>query len=117
MGHALGVCRVGARGTPDGVDGDKQPDEMPDPKERYRRGLPNYHNPMRGIGGAAPTYSALTLRLGLAIFGFVVCVAVAIWLLMIDAPAPFVMILVLLAIVAVIDLAVIVRRKRRGEPG
>ena len=104
-------------GRHDDVDGDKRPNETPDSKTRYRRGLPNYHNPLRGIGGAAPTYSALTLRLGLAIFGFVVCVVFAILLLMIEAPAPFVIILVLLAIVAVIDLTVIIWRKRRGEPG
>ena len=36
---------------------------------------------------------------------------------MIKAPISFVVVLLALAAVAVIDIAVIVRRKRRGEPG
>jgi hypothetical protein len=36
---------------------------------------------------------------------------------LIKAPIGFVVVLLALAAVAVIDLAVIVRRKRRGEPG
>jgi hypothetical protein len=38
-------------------------------------------------------------------------------LYLIKAPIGFVVVLLALAAVAVIDLAVIVRRKRRGEPG
>jgi hypothetical protein len=88
-----------------------------DPKGRYQRGLPGYHDPTAGIGGAAPATSALTLRLWLALFGFVICSAFAIWLYLISAPFGFVAALLVLAAVAVIDIAVILRRKRRGEPG
>jgi hypothetical protein len=84
---------------------------------RYRKGLPGYHDPTAGIGGAAPAISALTLRLGLAVFGLVICTAFAIWLYLINAPVGFVAVLLALAAVAVIDMAVILRRKRRGEPG
>jgi hypothetical protein len=75
------------------------------------------HDPTAGIGGAAPATSALTLRLWLAVFGLVICTAFGIWLYLIKAPIGFVVVLLALAAVAVIDLAVIVRRKRRGEPG
>lgn len=88
-----------------------------DQKGRYDRGLPGYHDPTAGIGGAAPAISALTLRLCLAVFGLVVCTAFAVWLYLIDAPIGFVVALVALAVVAVVDIAVILRRKRRGEPG
>jgi len=69
------------------------------------------------MGGAAPAISALTLRLWLAVFGLVICTAFAIWVYLINAPIGFVAVLLTLAAVAVIDLAVILRRKRRGEPG
>jgi hypothetical protein len=88
-----------------------------DRRGRYRRGLPGHHDPTAGIGGAAPAISALTLRLWLAVFGFVICTAFAIWVYLINAPIGFVAVLLTLAAVAVIDLAVILRRKRRGEPG
>jgi hypothetical protein len=64
-----------------------------------------------------PAYSALTLRLWLAVFGLVVCTGLAIWLYLIDVPIGFVVVLAVLAVIAVVDIAVIVRRKRRGEPG
>src|SRR6478672_11577726 len=41
------------------------PDD-PGERRRFERGLPDYHNPFGGIGGAAPARSALTLRLVLA---------------------------------------------------
>jgi Family of unknown function (DUF6343) len=88
-----------------------------DRKGRYRRGLPGYHDPTSGIGGAAPSISALTLRLWLAVFGLVICTAFAIWAYLIIAPIGFVVVLLALAAVAVIDIAVILRRIRRGEPG
>ena len=31
--------------------------------EEYEQGLPGYHDPTAGFGGAAPARSALTLRL------------------------------------------------------
>jgi len=79
--------------------------------------LPGYHDPTSGIGGAVPAVSALTLRLWLAVFGFVTCTAFAIWAYLINAPIGFAVVLLALAAVAVIDIAVILRRKRRGEPG
>jgi hypothetical protein len=85
--------------------------------ERYGKGLPGYHDPTAGIGGAAPATSALTLRLCLAVFGLVISTAFAIWLYVIKAPIVFLVVLVTLATTAAIDIAVIVRRKRRGEPG
>ena len=87
------------------------------PAERYRKGLPGYHDPTAGIGGAAPAYSALTLRLVLAAFGLLSCTALVIGLLVIRAPIAFVVVSVILAATAAIDIAVVVRRKRRGEPG
>ena len=85
--------------------------------ERYRSGLPGYHDPTAGIGGAAPASSALTLRLWLAVFGLLVSAVLAIWLYLIDVPSGFVIVLVVLAATALIDIGVIVRRKRRGEHG
>jgi uncharacterized protein DUF6343 len=96
---------------------DDQRDEKSVRKERYRSGLPGYHDPTARIGGAAPASSALTLRLWLAVFGLLVSAALAIWLYLIDVPSGFVIVLVVLAATALIDIAVIVRRKRRGEPG
>ena len=87
------------------------------PKERYRRGLPGYHDPTAGIGGAPPAISALRLRLYLAVFGLVSCTGFAIWLYVVNAPVVLVITLLSLAAVAAIDIAVIARRKRRGEPG
>jgi hypothetical protein len=100
-----------------GVVDDERPGKGSDRNGRYHKGLPGYHDPTAGIGGAAPATSALTLRLWLAVFGFVICTAFAIWSYMISAPIGFVVVLLALAAVAVIDIAVILRRKRRGEPG
>ena len=86
-------------------------------EERYRKGLPGYHDPTAGIGGAAPALSALTLRLCLAGFGMFACTALAIWLYLMGVPVGFVVVLVMLAAAGAVDIAVIVRRKRRGEPG
>jgi Family of unknown function (DUF6343) len=99
------------------VVADKRRGKRSDRKGRYDKGLPGYHDPTAGIGGAAPATSALTLRIWLAVFGLVICTAFGIWLYLIKAPIGFVVVLLALAAVAVIDLAVIVRRKRRGEPG
>ena len=97
--------------------GDDQRDTHPHSSERYRSGLPGYHDPTAGIGGAPLARSALTLRLWLAVFGLLTCAALAIWLYLIDVPGGFVIVLVVLAVTALIDVAVVVRRKRRGEPG
>jgi hypothetical protein len=98
------------------VTDDQQP-ERSTPDDLYRQGLPGYHDPTAGIGGAAPARSALTLRLWLAVFGLIVCTALAIWFYLIDVAIGFVAVPVLLAVAGIIDMAIILRRKRRGEPG
>jgi hypothetical protein len=82
-----------------------------------RRDYADYHDPLAGFGGAPPAYSALTLRLVLATFGVVVCCAGAVIFALVGAPVLIVVILAVFAAVAVIDIGVIIRRKRRGEPG
>jgi hypothetical protein len=59
----------------------------------------------------------LTLRLVLASFGLLLCAAVAVWLTIADAPVLLVAVFVVLAVIAAVDLIVVARRKRRGEPG
>jgi len=87
------------------------------PDADYRQGLPDHHDPTAGFGGAAPAQSALTLRLVLAAFGLLVCVAGGIVVLLAGAPLWFPVVLFVLAAVALVDLVVVARRKRRGEPG
>ena len=81
------------------------------------RGRPDYHDPLAGLGGAPAAYSALTLRLVLAIFGALVCAAGAALFAIVDAPVALVVVFAVFGAVAVVDLVVIIRRKRRGEPG
>jgi hypothetical protein len=97
--------------------GDERPDETSDSHEDESEGRPDYHNPLKGVAGAAPAYSALTLRLVLAGFGLVVSAIFAVWVWVVDGPALGVAVLALFALIAAVDLAVVVRRKRRGEPG
>lgn len=78
---------------------------------------PDYHDPTAGLGGAAPAQSALTLRLVLATLGVVASAACAVILAIAGASGLAVGVLVLLGLVAVADIVVILRRKRRGEPG
>jgi hypothetical protein len=80
-------------------------------------GRPGHHDPFAGIGGAAPAQSALSLRLALAVFGLVVCAALAVASVVLDAPDYLAWVLGALAVVALVDLVVVVRRKRSGEPG
>jgi hypothetical protein len=89
----------------------------PRSREDYERGLPDYHDPTAGLGGAPPARSALTLRLVLAAFGLVVCVAGGLVLLAADVPVWTAVVLFVLAAVALVDLGVVARRKARGEPG
>lgn len=70
-----------------------------------------------GIGGAAPARSALTLRAILAAFGLVFCSASAVVMHLAGVRIWVVAVLVVLAVAAAVDLVVILRRKRRGEPG
>ena len=86
-------------------------------RKDYEQGLPDYHDPTAGFAGAPPARSALTLRLVLAVFGLVVCVAGGIVLLVAGVPVWLAVVLFVLAAVALVDLAVVARRKARGEPG
>ena len=81
------------------------------------RGRDDYHDPTAGFLGAPPARSALTLRLVLAIFGFVVCATGAWALTWAEAGTFWVVLVALFAVVALVDIGVIVRRKVRGEPG
>ena len=96
---------------------DDRPGRGSVPDERYRKGLPGYHDPTAGIGGAPRALSPLTLRLSLAVFGMVTCAALAIWLYVMNVPIGFVVALVMLVAAGAVDIVVIARRKRRGEPG
>jgi hypothetical protein len=95
---------------------ERRPTGPPDGDGRHRD-YADYHDPLAGIGGAPPAYSALTLRLVLAAFGLVVCGIGALVLAIAGAPVAFVVFLAVLALIAAVDIVVIVRRKRRGEPG
>ena len=86
-------------------------------REDYERGLPDYHDPTAGFAGAPPAQSALTLRLVLAAFGLVVCVAGGVVLLLAGVPVWVAVVFFVLGAVALVDLAVVIRRKARGEPG
>lgn len=81
------------------------------------KGREGYHDPLAGVAGAAPARSALTLRIVLATFGLLACTAGAVVLWAADVPVVFPVLAALFAVVAVVDLVVVVRRKRRGEPG
>lgn len=89
------------------------PDEGP---RRAGTGRPDYHDPTAGIGGAPPSRSALTLRLLLAGFGFVLFLVAAIWLAAVDGPVALVVVFAVLALIAAVDIVVVIRRKARGEP-
>lgn len=82
----------------------------------YERGLPDYHDPTAGFGGAAPTYSALTLRIVLAGLSIVLCIGGAVMFALLDTVWGSV-VLGVLAVVMVVDLGWVIHRKRRGEPG
>ncbi|MGY1593811.1 DUF6343 family protein [Geodermatophilus sp. SYSU D00708] len=93
------------------------PRRRPRSREDYERGLPDHHDPTAGLAGAPPAQSALTLRLVLAAFGLVVCVVGGVLWLAAGLPGWAAAVLFVLAAVALVDLVVVVRRKRRGEPG
>jgi hypothetical protein len=84
---------------------------------RESRARPDHHDPTGGLWGAPPARSALTLRLVLALFGLLVCAGGALWNVADGGPTWLTVALVVLGVVAVVDLAVIIRRKARGEPG
>lgn len=83
----------------------------------YERGLPDYHDPTGGMWGAAPMYSALTLRLWLAGIGTVLCAVVGVlWIVLADQVWLGV-VMFAVAVGLVIDFGWVLHRKRRGEPG
>ena len=69
-----------------------------------------------GFGGAPPARSALTLRAVLAGFGLLFCAGAA-WFAFSAGVRTVGWILAVVAVVALVDLVVVLRRKRRGEPG
>jgi hypothetical protein len=85
-------------------------------REEYQRGLPGYHDPTAGYGGAAPTYSALTLRIWLAALSVLLCAGGAVLFSRFSAWWAVVL-LAVVAVGCVVDLVWVVHRKRRGEPG
>jgi hypothetical protein len=105
--HWKTLKRVEASGTQRDRDG----------PARFAAGLADYHDPTAGFAGAPPALSALTLRLVLAIFGLVTASGGAVLTIEVGGPIAFSVVLGLIAVTAGIDIAVIVRRKRRGEPG
>jgi hypothetical protein len=91
--------------------------ERPRSREDYERGLPDYHDPTAGFGGAPPAQSALTLRLILAVFGVLISVAGALIFLAVGVPVWVAVVFFIFAAIALVDLMVVIRRKARGEPG
>lgn len=85
-------------------------------REEYAQGLPDYHDPTGGFGGAAPTYSALTLRIVLAAVGLLLAAGAAVVFAIMGEVWPAVVFGVI-ALAAAIDLGWVIHRKRRGEPG
>jgi hypothetical protein len=77
----------------------------------------DYHDPTAGIGGAAPAASALTLRLWLAGAAIAGCIAGIVLTIVLGGSLGLVVILAIVAATAVLDVAVITRRKHRGEAG
>lgn len=82
----------------------------------FERGLPDHHDPVAGIGGAAPARSALTLRAVLAVFGLLFCAGGA-WFAFAAGFTVVGWLLAVIAVIALVDLGVVLNRKRRGEPG
>jgi len=87
-----------------------------DPR-RPARGRPDYHDPTAGIGGAAPAYSALTLRIVLSSLGVLFGIAIIIVALTVADEAVVLIGGILLTLLALVNLLVVLRRKARGEPG
>jgi hypothetical protein len=80
-------------------------------------GLPGYHDPTSGIGGSTQAISALTARLVLAIIGVAIGVIAGVTFILADAPIGLTVLMFVLGGLAGVDIMVVTRRKRRGEPG
>lgn len=90
--------------------------QRPHTREDYERGLPDYHDPTGGFGGAAPAYSALTLRIVLASLAVALSIAGAV-LFAVFGMLWGTVVLAVIAAGSAVDLGWVVHRKRRGEPG
>ena len=102
---------------PDGPDGSRSDgDPRRRSREDYERGLPDYHDPTAGFGGAPPAPRALTLRLWLASIGTALCVLACVLAIRFDEVGLAVA-MGALGLFAMLDVAWVVHRKRRGEPG
>ena len=86
-------------------------------QERKTNAREDHHDLTAGIGGAPPALSALTLRLVLAVFGLLGCTAGAIVFLVVVSQPVISAVWAFFAAVAIADIAVVTRRKLRGEPG
>ncbi len=80
-----------------------------------REAQPGYHDPTYRLGGAAPSRSALTLRLVLATFGLIACTAGAVAFALAGADVVLVLAPAALALVAAVDVGVILRRRAQGR--
>ncbi|HKD97341.1 MAG TPA: DUF6343 family protein [Micromonosporaceae bacterium] len=76
--------------------------------------MPLGPQPRRARGTVERPYSALHLRLVLAIFGLVICAAAAVLLFVLGLPA-FGWAAVVLAVIAIPDIVVITTRLRRSR--
>ncbi|SFA92814.1 hypothetical protein SAMN05216266_102254 [Amycolatopsis marina] len=85
-------------------------------RAEYAQGLPDYHDPTGGFGGAAPAYSALTLRIVLASIGLLLALAAGVYFAT-QGVTWAVIALGVFALASAIDLGWVIHRKRRGEPG
>lgn len=85
-------------------------------RAEYEQGLPGYHDPTAGYGGAAPTLSPLTLRAVIAAIMLVITAVAAGFAFVFRYPG-FGIAFVVLAAIALGDLVWVLYRKRRGEPG
>jgi hypothetical protein len=85
-------------------------------RAEYEQGLPGYHDPTAGFGGASPALSPLTLRAVIAAVMLVITAVAAGFAFAFGYPG-FGIAFAVLAAIALGDLAWVLHRKRRGEPG
>ncbi|WP_194904425.1 DUF6343 family protein [Quadrisphaera sp. INWT6] len=67
--------------------------------------------------GGPPVRSALTLRLVLAAFGLLLWGGASLWVAAAGGPTWLLLLTAFAAVGFAVDLVVVARRKRRGEPG
>ena len=86
-----------------------------------RNARPGHHDVAQAALGGTPALSPLTLRLRLAVFGLVVCLAGLVVFGAVLHVTPiavaFGVALAVVAVTGLVDLVVIQRRRRGGEPG